>query len=71
MKPHSLEFHYRIIAALDLQEHIVIEESDWEPHSQIAKSQTGRVRQNDLGRYSWLVSALWLFRSLNAQIENA
>jgi hypothetical protein len=38
---------------------------------QITKRLTSRVRQSDLGRYSRMVSALWLFRSLNTQIENA
>jgi hypothetical protein len=48
-----------------------IEAREGEHGSQITKCLTARVRQSDLGRYSRLVSALWLFRSLNAQIENA
>ena|SRR5215813_2105395 len=47
------------------------EAREGEHGSQIAKCLTACVRQSDLGRYSRLVSALWLFRSLNAQIENA
>jgi len=48
-----------------------IEAREGEHSSQTAKCLTARVRQSDIGRYSRLVSALRLFRSLNAQIENA
>src|SRR5215510_3856234 len=44
------------------------------PHHQIMGSSSPRWNfryGHWLGRYSRLVSALWLFRSLNAQIENA
>jgi len=48
-----------------------IEAREGEHSSQTAKCLTARVRQSDIGGYSRLVSALRLFRSLNAQIENA
>jgi len=48
-----------------------IEAREGEHGSQIAKCLTTRVHQIDFGRYSRMVSALWFFRSLNAQIENA
>jgi hypothetical protein len=48
-----------------------IEAREGEHSSQTAICLTARVRQSDFGRYSRLVSALWLSRSLNAQIENA
>src|SRR5262245_62533772 len=48
-----------------------IEAGEGKHRSQTAKRLTARVRQSDFGRYSRLVLALWLFRSLNTQIENA
>jgi hypothetical protein len=56
---------------MHFQGQIGIEAREGEHSSQIAKCLTARVRQSDFGRYSRLVSTLWLFSSLNAQIENA
>src|SRR5262249_40367697 len=56
---------------MHFQDQSGIEAREGEHSSQTAKCLTARVLQSDFGRYSRLVSALWLFRSLNAQIENA
>src|SRR5215510_5507763 len=54
-----------------LQSQSGVETGEGEHQAQTEECLAARLRQGDLDRYSRLVSALWLFRSLNIQIETA
>jgi hypothetical protein len=48
-----------------------VETAEGADRSQTEKRLRARLRRGNIGGHSRLVSALWVFRTLNVQIENA